>query len=151
MLKRKQKLKLKEMKKFKTLFVLMAILTASGANQVLAQSSAIINANETQILSAPIEGEGEHINPPPRSLVSLKENVKTTLTLFPNPSAGNFNLETKLRGKQKLTIIDLAGNVHLQKDIIIDETGLIKVDLSAAARGLYLVNLGQTTLKFQKI
>jgi hypothetical protein len=151
MLKRKQKLKLKEMKKFKTLFVLVAILAASGANQVLAQSSAIINANEVQILSAPIVGGGEHINPPPRNLVSIKESVKTTLKLFPNPSTGNFNLETNLRGNQKLTIIDLAGNVHLQKNIFIGDTGLLKVDLSAAARGLYLVNLGQTTLKFQKI
>jgi hypothetical protein len=151
MLKRKQKLKLKEMKKFKTLFVLVAILAASGANQVLAQSSAIINANEVQILSAPIVGGGEHINPPPRNLVSIKESVKTTLKLFPNPSTGNFNLETNLRGNQKLTIIDLAGNVHLQKNIFIGDIGLLKVDLSAAARGLYLVNLGQTTLKFQKI
>jgi hypothetical protein len=151
MLKRKQKLKLKEMKKFKTLFVLVAILAASGANQVLAQSSAIINANEVQILSAPIVGGGEHINPPPRNLVSIKESVKTTLKLFPNPSTGNFNLETNLRGNQKLTIIDLAGNVHLQKNIFIGDTGLLKVDLSASARGLYLVNLGQTTLKFQKI
>lgn len=139
------------MKKFKTLFVLVAILAASGANQVLAQSSAIINANEVQILSAPIVGGGEHINPPPRNLVSIKESVKTTLKLFPNPSTGNFNLETNLRGNQKLTIIDLAGNVHLQKNIFIGDTGLLKVDLSAAARGLYLVNLGQTTLKFQKI
>jgi|GEM_PF-3070405 len=139
------------MKKFKTLMVLVAILAASGANRVLSQSSAIINAKEVAILSAPIVGEGEHINSPPRNLVSIKESVKTTLKLFPNRSAGNFNLETNLRGNQKLTIIDLAGNVHLQKDIFVGDTGLLKVDLSAAAIGLYLVNLGQTTHKFQKI
>tara|TARA_R110002050_G_scaffold110010_3_gene221872 strand:- start:5739 stop:6158 length:420 start_codon:yes stop_codon:yes gene_type:complete len=139
------------MKNFKTLLTVMIVLAACGANQVLAQSTTIKKDNQTHVLSAPIEGGGELYNPPPPNLVSLKESVKTEMKLFPNPSSGNFNLETNLRGNQKLVIVDLAGNVHMQKNVFIDENGRVIVDLNSAARGLYLVRLGDTTLKFQKI
>jgi len=139
------------MKKFKTLLVVMIILGCSSLNQALAQSSTIKNNNAAYNNSAPIKDVGIHINPPPHNLASIKESVKTELRLFPNPSAGNFNLETNLRGSQKLMIFDLTGNVKLQKNVFIDENGLIKVDLNNAPRGLYLVSLGKTTLKFQKI
>ena len=139
------------MKNLKTLFVLMAILSLSSANQAVAQSNVKDNSSEVETSYAPIGGGGDLFNPPPPKVVSLKESVKAELKLFPNPSTGNFKLETNLRGKQQLTIVDLAGNVHLKKEIVIDASGLIHLDLSSAARGLYLVNLGQTTLKYQKI
>jgi hypothetical protein len=139
------------MKIFKTLFVLMAFLSLSSTNKAMAQSSADVNTNEAETSYAPIDGGGAILNPPPPNVVSIKESVKAELKLYPNPSSGNFNMETNLRGTHRLLIIDLAGNVHLQKEVFIDENGLLKVDLSSAARGLYLVNLGKTTLKFQKI
>ncbi len=139
------------MKNLKTLFGLLLCLGLSSVNQVMAQSSANNQAQEAESTYAPIGGGNDLFNPPPPALVSLKESVKVDLKLFPNPSSGNFKIESNLRGKQQLLIIDLAGNVHLQKEILVDASGLIAVDLSSAARGLYLVKLGQTTLKFQKI
>jgi len=139
------------MKNLKALLVLVTILALNGANEVMAQSGAENNTNEVQTSYAPIGGGSEFMDPPPPNVVSIKETVKAELKLYPNPSSGNFNIETNLRGNQTLLIIDLAGNVHLQKEIFINENGMIKIDLSSAARGLYLVNLGKTTLKFQKI
>lgn len=139
------------MKNLKALIVLMTSLALSGANTLMAQNGAIDNTNEVQTTYAPISSENEEMDPPPPNVLSVKESVKADLKLYPNPSAGNLNIETNLRGSQKLLIIDLAGNVHIQKDIFIETNGLVKVDLCTAARGLYLVKLGNTTLKFQKV
>lgn len=139
------------MKNLKALIVLMTSLALSGANTLMAQNGAIDNTNEVQTTYAPISSENEEMDPPPPNVLSVKESVKADLQLYPNPSAGNLNIETNLRGSQKLLIIDLAGNVHIQKDIFIETNGLVKVDLCTAARGLYLVKLGNTTLKFQKV
>ena len=131
------------------MLVMMALI--GGLSKGLAQSTALKPDTNYISIYAPIKIDKEQFNPPPRPLVSLQENIKSQLKLFPNPSSGNFSLETNLRGTYNLLILDLLGNVHLNKKVFIKDDGIIKVDLSNSAKGLYLVNLGQLTLKFQNI
>jgi hypothetical protein len=139
------------MKNLRIALMPMVMVLIGGLSKGLAQSTALKpDTNEISIY-ATIKSDKEGVTPPPRPLVSLQENRKRQLKLFPNPSNGNFSLETNLRGTYDLLILDLLGNVHLNKSVYIKDDGLIKVDLSSSAKGLYLVNLGQLTLKFQKI
>ncbi|MGK0406399.1 MAG: hypothetical protein ACJAZH_000210 [Roseivirga sp.] len=139
------------MKNLRIALMPMVMILIGGLSKGLAQSTALKpDTNEISIY-ATIKSDKERVTPPPRPLVSLHENRKRQLKLFPNPSNGNFSLETNLRGTYDLLILDLLGNVHLNKSIYIKDDGLIKVDLSSSAKGLYLVSLGQLTLKFQKI
>jgi hypothetical protein len=131
------------------MLVMMALI--GGLSKGLAQSTALKPDTNGISVYAPIKTNRERFSPPPRPLVSLQENIKSQLKLFPNPSSGSFSLETNLRGTYNLLILDLLGNVHLNKKVFINDDGIIKVDLSNSAKGLYLVNLGKLTLKFQNI
>jgi hypothetical protein len=138
------------MKNLRIVMMLVLLILVSGLNKALAQGTAVITENEAIVNYAPIRDDKEHFSPPPNPLVSLHQDLKTQLKLFPNPSRGNFSLETNLRGTHNLLIFDLLGNIHLRKTVYIEDNGLVKVDLTNSAKGLYLVNLGELTLKFQK-
>lgn len=139
------------MKTSKIALTCLALSFAALFNSLLAQSTTIKTSVEVQQDYSPIGGDGPQFTPPPNNLVSLKESVKADLKLYPNPSNGIFKLESNLKGSQDLRIYDLAGNLRHQETVFLKETSKIIVDLSAAPKGIYLVNLGSTTLKYQKI
>ena len=66
-----------------------------------------------------------------------------SLSLFPNPSAGNFNLRFRTEDKEAIVVIyDMAGRVIQSHQIVHETTDVfLPIDLSSMQSGLYLIQV----------
>jgi len=82
------------------------------------------------------------------SPLSIEENPLQTLTIYPNPSTGIFNIKTEnLTEATFFQITDISGKI-IQTGIL--ETTETTIDLSNTANGLYFLNAGGTLVKLVK-
>jgi hypothetical protein len=76
---------------------------------------------------------------------SLKENYfKSGISIFPNPSKGEFFIELEEFSTTPLQILDLSGKVIREFQLISSRTNL---DLTGLAEGVYFVMYGEVTKK----
>jgi hypothetical protein len=82
----------------------------------------------------------------------ITESEVNHIKVWPNPSDGNFKIQTELADQfQTITITDMSGQKIYQNDIEPDER-LINIQLSGSQSGIYLVRLeGITQTKTVKI
>lgn len=70
------------------------------------------------------------------SSLGMEDVNKTQLTVFPNPASSTLHIYTT-SGKHELKIVDLLGNLHLEKTI---DTEAI-IDVQGLSSGMYLLQL----------
>lgn len=66
--------------------------------------------------------------------ISEISNINDTLSVFPNPSNGNFTIKTSKMEKQSLQLFDLNGKLILSQKILSDK---IDIDISTLNDGVY--------------
>ena len=73
------------------------------------------------------------------------ETMPFSLSIFPNPGSGVFNIEflNAVSGGVTLEVFDITGNV-VSNEIIASENGMIVLDITNAASGMYFVKMTQT-------
>ncbi len=73
------------------------------------------------------------------------ETKPFSLSIFPNPGSGVFNIEflNAVTGGVTLEVFDITGNV-ISNEIIASENGMIVLDITNAASGMYFVKMTQT-------
>tara|TARA_B100000780_G_C21100703_1_gene444172 strand:+ start:284 stop:1072 length:789 start_codon:yes stop_codon:yes gene_type:complete len=80
--------------------------------------------------------------------------VNNSLSIFPNPSNGLFDVEFYVQVKSKLEVFTVLGekvvNVNIE-DCTPNQKNKINIDLSSKAAGLYLVNLSNGTFNESQI
>ena len=65
-----------------------------------------------------------------------------SLKAYPNPCANQLLISTgDMSGIISMTLMDVLGNVYLTKDITVNPSGQIEVDMSALPSGLFIVNM----------
>lgn len=76
-------------------------------------------------------------------MTSVKEEELAGLKIYPNPSNGIVQIETKLTGNDEyeLFVINTVGQQVLQKNITSSGNGLHQIDLTAFENGVYFVHL----------
>jgi hypothetical protein len=72
------------------------------------------------------------------TISSPKEEEGQAVQIYPNPSSGRFNLAIP-KGIEKIKVLDLRGNVILEKGVV---PGLRPLDLSVYPAGIYLLIAG---------
>lgn len=72
---------------------------------------------------------------------------KSEVTIYPNPSNGNFNVELNLAASQNVTIkvMNVLGSVVSTKSLSNISTGIYTIDLSNEATGVYFVEVSSAT------
>lgn len=62
--------------------------------------------------------------------------------VYPNPSAGQFEVQISLQGKLQFTIMDISGRIIVSENLTSEMGSLNKAcDLTREAKGLYLINV----------
>ncbi len=77
----------------------------------------------------------------------VKDLTQNSLGIYPNPSQGQFTIETKQKGQ--LTVYNLQGKMLLQKNL---EKTTENVDLSGFGKGIYMLRIeGKEGMSFRKV
>jgi hypothetical protein len=77
----------------------------------------------------------------------VKDLTQNSLGIYPNPSQGQFTIETKQKGQ--LTVYTLQGKMLLQKNL---EKTTENVDLSEFGKGIYMLRIeGKEGMSFRKV
>jgi hypothetical protein len=87
--------------------------------------------------------------PPPFSLEGDKEELKR-LDAFPNPGNGELTLQLTDGRPVEITVLDLSGTVHFQKSAVPNHKFQLKLNLSNAQSGIYLIRVDDYCFKYQK-
>ena len=74
--------------------------------------------------------------------VGIKELSEKSVSIYPNPTNGNFTVELNTKGKQSLQAFDMTGNVVLSQTI---ENGKTTIDASHLAAGIYNISIKGTS------
>jgi len=84
-----------------------------------------------------------------RALGTSSLERKNTLKLFPNPGSGILNIEmpTASREKAQIVISDLAGSLHLQRQMS-EDGGYYRINIASLPSGMYIVTVVQGGQRF---
>lgn len=72
------------------------------------------------------------------TVTGLHNQTETIMSLFPNPTNGNFTIELNTKEKQFIQVFDITGNVVFSQRI---ENGKAIIDGSHLASGIYNINI----------
>jgi chitinase len=72
---------------------------------------------------------------------------QAVFTIYPNPAVHQLTIETDLTGAAQLRIVNVLGNVVLEKQLTQSKT---EINLSTLAPGIYLAHIGNAVQKFIK-
>lgn len=75
--------------------------------------------------------------------VEATTKIESTLKVFPNPSAGMFDLSVEIKNEQSvlLGVYDLNGKIILEKELASSQLRKYRVDLSKQNKGMYLLKI----------
>lgn len=84
--------------------------------------------------------------------IGLNENTANTLSVYPNPTAGNVNITLANGGKYTVEVVDMVGNVVSSEEVTVNSNEKLNRDFSALTNGIYLLNVrGENFSKTTKL
>ncbi|QXP60776.1 T9SS type A sorting domain-containing protein [Olleya sp. HaHaR_3_96] len=83
-------------------------------------------------------------------VLSVDKFQEDAFVVYPNPSQGVFNIQTKANQSLNISVYDIAGKLVFDKKAIKTSSDSYQLDLSEYAAGVYLLNLESKTSKMTK-
>lgn len=136
----------------KKLHYSLSIALALGFGMNLsAQNQAPIEPAATQVIQAPIQDPEDLDSPPPLGLLGGGEIKIEEASLYPNPGEGLLNI--KLGGQHEgfIRVFDLNGRMILEEPLDPLSKKDPSIDLRPLPDGVYVVRVGNRSLKYRKI
>lgn len=106
-----------------------------------------IRSKDTTMVSSSQNCYVNHCNFP----VSIDENETSNITLYPNPSSGQFWLSGKLNEIKKISIYSCDGKLLLNRTVHTDDNATFLLDCSDFNPGYYILRMNSQTQVFSKV
>jgi hypothetical protein len=138
------------MKKVARNFAFSALCIAlSVPSLVHGQKGIPKNSNLTQIELAP---RNDGLDPIDVPTLNSTELAIEKITLYPNPGKGRVNFSgSNLNNELTIKVISLTGKVVHENHYTAHHFVNNSLDLSYLGKGIYLIQVGETVLKYQKL
>ena len=81
------------------------------------------------------------------TLTSVSEFIESNIRAYPNPSSDIITIDVDGHQVNELKIYSIAGSLQMRKKLYGDR---LKIDVSTLEEGLYVIEVGQSSLKFIK-
>lgn len=138
------------MKKLSYLVALVGFISFS--TDLNAQSKNQPQADSNTVISAPIGDRPDLDNPPPLGLLGGGDQIKIEeASIYPNPGDGLIRIKLGGQTEGRIQVFNMAGQAFFDSEI--DPLGKKdpEIDLRHLPNGVYVVRVGNRTLKYRKI
>lgn len=138
------------MKKLSYLLTLAGFI--SFGTDLNAQSQSQPQADSSTVISAPIGERPELASPPPVGLLGGDDHIKVEeASIYPNPGDGLIRIKLGGQTEGRIQVFNMAGQAFFDSEI--DPLGKKdpEIDLRHLPNGVYVVRVGNRTLKYRKI
>lgn len=138
------------MKKLSYLLALAGFISTTP--DLNAQSQGQPQADSSTVISAPIGERPGLASPPPLGLLGGGDQIKVEeASIYPNPGDGLIRIKLGGQTEGRIQVFNMAGQAFFDSEI--DPLGKKdpEIDLCHLPNGVYLVRVGNRTLKYRKI
>lgn len=138
------------MKKLSYLFGIVGLLSLSST--LNAQSQSTPQDEPGTLISAPVPDGSELNSPPPVGLLGGGDQIKIEeASIYPNPGDGLIRIKLGGQTQGRIQVFNMAGQAFFDSEI--DPLGKKdpEIDLRHLPNGVYVVRVGNRTLKYRKI